>query len=80
MRPTDIAALFDHVYWMRDRILAAADDSSVKLVNASPPTLRRSAVPASAIPAPLPKRYAEPSFRNLRDASRRVLTLLFRAD
>jgi hypothetical protein len=40
MRPTDIAALFDHVYWMRDRILAAADDSSVKLVDASPPTLR----------------------------------------
>lgn len=40
MRPTDIAALFDHVYWVRDQILAAADDPAVPLIDPAPPTLR----------------------------------------
>lgn len=29
MRPDDLAALFDHLYWVRDRILAAADGPDV---------------------------------------------------
>ena len=40
MRPPDIAALFDHVYWIRDRILAAADDPAAPFIDPSPPTLR----------------------------------------
>src|SRR5438045_3215372 len=40
MTPTDIAALFDHLYFVRDRILAAADDPDVPLVDASAPTQR----------------------------------------
>ncbi len=40
MHPTDIAALFDHLYWVRDRILAAADDPSAPFADPSPPTLR----------------------------------------
>lgn len=40
MGPTDLAALFDHLYWVRDRILAAADDPAAPFVDPSPPTLR----------------------------------------
>ena len=40
MTPSEIEALFDHVYWIRDRILAAAADPSVPLVDLSPPTRR----------------------------------------
>jgi uncharacterized damage-inducible protein DinB len=40
MRPTDIAALFDHLYWVRDQILTAADDPAVPFVDPAPPTLR----------------------------------------
>ena len=40
MRPTDISALFDHLYWVRDRILAAADDPAAPFIDPAPPTLR----------------------------------------
>ncbi|MBA2382885.1 MAG: hypothetical protein H0V73_12310 [Chloroflexi bacterium] len=40
MHPADVAALFDHLYWVRDRILAAADDPAAPLVDGAPPTLR----------------------------------------
>ena len=40
MRQTDIAALFDHLYWVRDRILAASDDPAAPLVDVAPATLR----------------------------------------
>ena len=40
MTPTDIAALFDHLYFVRDRILAAADTPGVLLVDPDPPTVR----------------------------------------
>jgi uncharacterized damage-inducible protein DinB len=40
MSPIDIAALFDHLYWVRERILAAADDPAVPLVDPAAPTLR----------------------------------------
>jgi uncharacterized damage-inducible protein DinB len=40
MRPTDIAALFDHVYFVRDRILAVADTPGIPFVDPSPPTER----------------------------------------
>ncbi len=40
MRPTDISALFDHLYWIRDRILTAADHPSAPFVEPSPPTVR----------------------------------------
>ena len=40
MGPADIAALFDHLYWVRDRILAAADDPAVPFVDPAPPTIR----------------------------------------
>jgi uncharacterized damage-inducible protein DinB len=40
MQPTDIAALFDHLYWVRDRILAAADDPAAPFIDPAPPTLR----------------------------------------
>jgi uncharacterized damage-inducible protein DinB len=40
MRPPDIAALFDHLYWVRDRTLAAADDPAAPFVDPAPPTLR----------------------------------------
>jgi uncharacterized damage-inducible protein DinB len=40
MRPTDIAALFDHLYWVRDRTLAGANDPTVPFVDPKPPTLR----------------------------------------
>jgi hypothetical protein len=40
MTPIEIAALFDHLYFVRDRILTAADDPGVALVDPSPPTQR----------------------------------------
>ena len=40
MRPTDIALLFDHLYWMRDRILAAADAPGVPLSTDAHATIR----------------------------------------
>ncbi len=40
MRPTDIADLFDHLYWMRDRILAAADAPGVPLTTDAHATIR----------------------------------------
>jgi uncharacterized damage-inducible protein DinB len=40
MRPTDIAELFDHLYWMRDRILRAADAPGVPLTTEAHPTIR----------------------------------------
>jgi uncharacterized damage-inducible protein DinB len=40
MRPADLAALFDHLYFVRDRILAAADDPSAPFIDAAPPTIR----------------------------------------
>jgi hypothetical protein len=33
MRPSDITELFDHLYWIRDRILAAADHEGVPLTS-----------------------------------------------
>jgi hypothetical protein len=38
--PRDIATLFDHLYFVRDRVLDAADDSAIPLVDAAPATLR----------------------------------------
>ena len=40
MTPTDIATLFDHLYFVRDRVLAAALDPAVPLVDPAAPTLR----------------------------------------
>jgi uncharacterized damage-inducible protein DinB len=40
MRPTDIAELFDHLYWMRDRILTAADAPGVPLTTDAHATIR----------------------------------------
>ena len=40
MGPADIAALFDHLYWVRDRILAAAATPGAPLVDPAPPTIR----------------------------------------
>jgi uncharacterized damage-inducible protein DinB len=40
MRPTDLAELFDHLYWIRDRILAAADHDGVPLAAEAHATLR----------------------------------------
>ncbi len=40
MRQSDIAILMDHLYWMRDRILVAADDPSAPLVRDDHPTGR----------------------------------------
>ena len=40
MRPSDIAELFDHLYWMRDRILAAADAPGVPLTTDAHATIR----------------------------------------
>jgi uncharacterized damage-inducible protein DinB len=40
MRPTDIAELFDHLYWMRDRILRAADAPGVPLTTEAHATIR----------------------------------------
>lgn len=40
MDRADVRVLFDHLCWMRDRILDAADAPSVPLVDATPPTSR----------------------------------------
>ena len=40
MRPTDIAQLFDHLYWMRDRVLVAADVPGVPLTADAHATIR----------------------------------------
>src|SRR5690349_24931791 len=40
MGPTDIPALFDHLYWMRDRILRAADAPGVPLTTDAHATIR----------------------------------------
>jgi uncharacterized damage-inducible protein DinB len=40
MRPSDIAELFDHLYWMRDRILGAADAPGVPLTTEAHATIR----------------------------------------
>jgi len=40
MQPAEIAALFDHLYFVRDRILGVADAPGVVLVDPSPPTGR----------------------------------------
>ena len=40
MRPSDISELFDHLYWVRDRILAAADHDGVPLAAEAHATLR----------------------------------------
>src|SRR3954447_26136408 len=40
MRPNDIAELFDHLYWMRDRILAAGDAPGVPLTTDAHATIR----------------------------------------
>ena len=50
MRPSDIAELFDHLYWMRDRILAAADAPGVPLT-AEQLVVQRRTLPDDA-PAP----------------------------
>jgi uncharacterized damage-inducible protein DinB len=40
MQSTDIALLFDHLYFVRDRILAAARDAPDALVDPAAPTIR----------------------------------------
>jgi uncharacterized damage-inducible protein DinB len=40
MAPDDITLLFDHLYWVRDRILAAADHDGVPLAAEAHATLR----------------------------------------
>jgi uncharacterized damage-inducible protein DinB len=40
MQQSDFVLLFDHVYWMRDRMLDSADDPSVPLRDPNPPTVR----------------------------------------
>lgn len=40
MRQSDVITLFDHLYWIRDRILAAADQPGVKLTDDAPRTNR----------------------------------------
>lgn len=40
MGPSDIRDLFDHVYWMRDRILAGADAPGVPLTTDAHATIR----------------------------------------
>ena len=40
MTPADVAALFDHLYFVRDRVLAASDDPGAPFVDPAPPTLR----------------------------------------
>jgi uncharacterized damage-inducible protein DinB len=40
MQPDDVTVLFDHLYWIRDRILAAADHPGVPLMSEAHATLR----------------------------------------
>jgi DinB family. len=40
VRPADIAALFDHLYWVRDRVLVASDDPAAPFIDQASPTLR----------------------------------------
>jgi uncharacterized damage-inducible protein DinB len=40
MNHSDVTILFDHLYWVRDRILQAADDPSVPFTQADAPTIR----------------------------------------
>jgi uncharacterized damage-inducible protein DinB len=40
MNQADVQLFFDHLYWMRDRVLDAADDSSVDFSTAPASTLR----------------------------------------
>jgi uncharacterized damage-inducible protein DinB len=40
MQQSDVVTLFGHLYWIRDRILDAADDESVPLSDSAPPTIR----------------------------------------
>lgn len=40
MNENDVRVLFDHLYWLRDRILTAADDPSVPLADPDAPTFR----------------------------------------
>jgi uncharacterized damage-inducible protein DinB len=36
----DIGLLFDHLYWVRDRVLQAAEETPAALLDESPPTIR----------------------------------------
>lgn len=40
MQKNDIVFLFDHLYWMRDKILRAAEQAPESLVDESPVTIR----------------------------------------
>lgn len=40
MNNADVQVLFDHLYWVRNRILDAADAPSVPFVDPTPPTVR----------------------------------------
>ena len=40
MNRSDVVLLFDHLYWVRDRVLAAADDPSIDMATAAASTLR----------------------------------------
>lgn len=40
MQTTDVAKLFDHLYWMRDKILAAAERVPEAFTDESPVTIR----------------------------------------
>ena len=40
MLRTDVAILFDHLYWMRDRLLDTAEASGVSLIDADAVTIR----------------------------------------
>jgi uncharacterized damage-inducible protein DinB len=40
MRQSDVLTLFDHLYWIRDRILAAADQPGVAVTDDAPSTIR----------------------------------------
>jgi uncharacterized damage-inducible protein DinB len=40
MNSADIGLLFDHLYWVRDRLLRAAAEPGVQMTDPSPPTIR----------------------------------------
>jgi len=40
MTGSDVVILFDHLYWMRDQVLAAAAEPGVELADPAPPTIR----------------------------------------